>query len=100
MKVGQPATLEVKFEMAKDAHISDEAPLTLKLKGEGVTFAKDTLHYADSQKPAAAGPTFKPVVTAATPGDHTVEIDLSFYVCTAELCNKATEHKTLTLTAK
>ena len=100
VKVGEAATLEVKFDVAKDAHISDEAPLSIKLTGDGVSFEKPVLHYADAQKPAAAGPTFKEAVTASAPGTHTVELEMSFYVCTAELCNKATEHQKIKLSAK
>ena len=100
VKVGEPATLEVKFDVAKDAHISDEAPLSIKLSGEGVSFEKAVLHYGDSEKPAAAGPRFKDAVTAKAPGTHTVELEMSFYVCTAEMCNRETEHKQLTLAAK
>ena len=61
---------------------------------------KPVLHYADAQKPVAAGPTFKEAVTATAPGTHSVEVEMSFYVCTAEMCNRASEHKTLTLAGK
>ena len=98
--VGQSTALEVQFEVAKDAHISDEAPLTIKLSGEGVSFEKPVLHYADSLKPRGPAPRFQEQLTATTPGSHTVEIDLSFYVCTAELCNRATDHRKVTLAAK
>jgi hypothetical protein len=99
-KVGAPTALEVKFDVAKDAHISDEAPLTIKLSGDGVTFEKPVLHYADALKPTGVAPSFKEVVTPTAPGAHTVDVEMSFYVCTAELCNKATEHQKLTLAAK
>ena len=99
-KVGQAATLEVKFGVAKDAHISDEAPLTIKLSGDGVTFEKPVLHYGDAQKPAGPAPTFKEAVTAVAAGSHTVDLDLTFYVCTAELCNRTTEHRKVTFAAK
>jgi hypothetical protein len=98
--VGQSTALDVQFDVAKDAHISDEAPLTIKLSGEGVAFEKPVLHYADSLKPRGPGPRFQEQLTPTAPGSHTVEIDLSFYVCTAELCNRATDHRKVNIAAK
>jgi hypothetical protein len=99
-QVGQSTKLAVQFDVAKDAHISDEAPLTIKLSGEGVTFEKPVLHYADSLQPRGPGPKFEELLTPTSPGSHTVEIDMSFYVCTAELCNRATDHQKVTIAAK
>src|SRR5581483_9464270 len=85
--VGHSTKLKVNFDVAEGAHISDEAPLTIKLSGDGVSFEKPVLHYADSLQPRGPAPKFEEQLTASAPGSHTVDIDLSFYVCTAELCN-------------
>lgn len=100
IKVGQAGKLEVKFDVMGGAHISDEAPLTIKLSGEGVSFEKPVLHYADAVKPASPGPKFEETVTATSAGSHTVALDMTFYVCTAELCNRESEHQTLAIVAK
>jgi hypothetical protein len=100
VQVGRSTKLDVQFDVAKDAHISDEAPLTIKLSGEGVTFEKPVLHYADSLQPRGPGPRFEEQLTPTAPGSHTVEIDMSFYVCTAELCNRTTDHQKVTIAAK
>jgi hypothetical protein len=98
--VGGSTKLELRFEVAKGAHISDEAPLTIKLNGEGVSFEKPVLHYADALQPRGPGPRFEDLVTVNAAGQHTVDLELSFYVCTAELCNRASAHEKVTVAAK
>lgn len=100
VKVGSGTKLEISFDVAQGAHISDEAPLTIKLSGEGVAFEKQTLHYGDSLKPRGPGPKFEDLVTISAPGQHVVDLQMSFYVCTAELCNRASAHETVTVAAK
>jgi hypothetical protein len=100
VKLGSGTKLEIHFDLAQGAHISDEAPLTIKLSGDGVAFEKQTLHYGDSLMPRGPGPKFEDLVTVNAPGQHTVDLQMSFYVCTAELCNRASAHETVTVAAK
>ncbi|HUB09107.1 MAG TPA: hypothetical protein VMB50_19005 [Myxococcales bacterium] len=100
-RVGQPATVEVVFKVAEGSHISPDAPLSLKFSGpETVRIDRTTLHYRDGSTAGASGPVFQNPVTPLAAGTHDVEIDASYYVCTAELCNRQTKTLHVKLTAK
>jgi hypothetical protein len=99
--VGQPTKLKVRFTVAPEAHISPDAPLALKFTApDGVTFAKPVLHYKDAVTPAGPAPSFEEAVTASSPGTRQIDVAMSFYVCTKDLCDRKTETRTLKLTAK
>ncbi len=99
--VGQKAKVQVRFQLAPEAHISQDAPLTLKFEGpSGVSFERDVMHYADAKEPGVAAPSFEDAVQAQTPGDQEIKVVMSFYVCTATLCNHEKETQTLKLAVK
>jgi hypothetical protein len=99
--VGQPTKVKIRFTVAPEAHISPDAPLALKFSApDGVTFAKPILHYKDALPPAGAAPSFEEAVTANSPGTRQIDVAMSFYVCTKELCDRKSETRTLMLTAK
>ncbi|MHB8420909.1 MAG: hypothetical protein ACYDCL_22800 [Myxococcales bacterium] len=99
--VGRPANISVVFTVPDGSHISPDAPLTLKFKGPStVRFLSDVLHYKDADKPGAAAPSFTNQATPTATGDHAIEVDATYYVCTAELCNRQTKTLHLKLVAK
>jgi len=99
--VGQAAKVKVHFTVAPEAHISPDAPLALKFSSpDGVTFAKPVLHYKDALSPCGPAPSFEESFTASSPGTRQIDVAMSFYVCTKELCDRKTETRTLKLTAK
>ena len=101
VKVGEPTHLEVAFKVAGDAHISSEAPLTIKLQGPPpLKFERATLHYHDAVAPVGPAPHFDTTVTSETSGTESIQVALSFYVCTAELCDRRSEQRTLTLAVR
>jgi hypothetical protein len=98
---GQPTKIKIHFTVAPEAHISPDAPLALKFTApDGVTFAKPVLHYKDALPPAGVAPSFEESVTASSVGTHPIDVAMSFYVCTKDLCDRKTETRTLKLTAK
>ena len=73
------------------AHVSDEAPLKLELKGTQLSFSRETLELKDSVAKKAAGqafadPRFEVPFKAAAAGKGTVEAKLTFFICTEQLC--------------
>jgi len=99
--VGQKAKVQVRFQLAPEAHISQDAPLTLKFEGpEGLSFERSVLHYADAKDPGVAAPSFEDTVQARQPGEQEFKVVMSFYVCTATLCNHEKETQTLKLAVK
>jgi hypothetical protein len=101
VSVGQKAKVLVKFHLAPEAHISQDAPLTLKFEGpDGLAFERSVLHYADAKEPGVPAPSFEDAVQAQHPGDQEFKVVMSFYVCTATLCNHEKETQTLKLAVK
>ena len=92
VKVGEAAQVKVTFQVAEGSHISPDAPLKLEFKGPpGVRIERPTLRYKDGAASGGGGPVFQDAVTPLAAGTHDVEIDASYYVCTAELCNRQTK---------
>lgn len=91
VKAGASGTLAIEVKAKGDAHISDEAPLKLDVTSASLTFAKSKFTRADSTtQPTASvkypNPKFAVAFTANTAGAATAEADLTFFVCTENLC--------------
>jgi hypothetical protein len=99
--VGQAAQIDIRFSVPQGSHISPDAPLAIKLKGpEGLKFDKPTLHYADAVPPAGDAPRFTDRVTASAPVEADLEAAMTYYVCTADLCNRQMQTQHLHLSVK
>ncbi len=101
VEVGKPAKIDIRFSVPSGSHISPDAPLTIKLKGpDSVTFDKPVLHYADAVPPAGEAPRFTDQATSSAAGDADIEAAMTYYVCTAELCNRKSQTQHLHLSVK
>lgn len=99
--VGKPAKIDIRFSVPAGSHISPDAPLAIKLKGpEGVKFDKPVLHYADAVPPAGEAPRFTNQATASAAGEADIEAAMTYYVCTANLCNRQSKTEHLHLSVK
>ncbi len=99
--VGKPAKIDIRFSVPSGSHISPDAPLTIKLKGpDRVKFDKPVLHYADAVPPAGDAPRFTDQATATAAGDADIEAAMTYYVCTADLCNRQSKIEHLHLSVK
>lgn len=90
LEAGQPASYTLTIVPKGEYVLKEETPLSLKLVGsEGVTLAQNTFNNG-----AIAGqPTPEKTVSAefkATPGTHTIDGELSFFLCTPKLCERFT----------
>ena len=90
---GKQGTLVIRFHTAKEAHISNEAPLKITLSGEKLTPAKQLLRYQDSVAKKQADkefpdPRFEVPFTATDAGKGQLTAKLTFFVCTANLCER------------
>jgi hypothetical protein len=89
---GKKGTLVLEIQSLKGAHVSDEAPLKIKLSGTGaVAPEKAQLVYADSvRKPSASvkypDPRFEVPLATQGKGPGTVEANMVFFVCTDQAC--------------
>ncbi|MEN9797059.1 MAG: hypothetical protein RL653_755 [Pseudomonadota bacterium] len=86
VKAGSKGTFKLEIRPRGDAHISEEAPLKVELAGKNLKLAKDKLARADAATPSA--PRFEVPFTAEAAGAGAVEVKATFFVCTANLCER------------
>jgi hypothetical protein len=100
VKAGDKGVFVLSIKSKAGAHVSDEAPLKLQVKGTQLTPAKEQLALVDSVAKKAEGqqwvdPRFEVPFTAAAAGKGTVDAKLTFFICTEKIC--ARQQKTLSL---
>ncbi len=91
VKAGDKGVFVLSIKSKAGAHVSDEAPLKLQVKGAQLTPAKEELVLADSVAKKAEGqkwvdPRFEVPFTAAAAGKGTVDAKLTFFICTEKIC--------------
>jgi hypothetical protein len=91
LRPGDKGTLVIALSLVEGAHVSEDAPLKISLRGEKVTFDKALLSLGDSvaKKQVGESPRFEVGFVPAA-GAKLVEANLSFYVCTATQCVRQT----------
>jgi hypothetical protein len=100
VKAGEKGVFVLSIKSKEGAHVSDEAPLKLQVKGTQLTPAKEQLGREDSVAKKAEGqafvdPRFEVPFTAAVAGKGTVDAKLTFFICTEKIC--ARQQKTFSL---
>ncbi|MFP2931976.1 hypothetical protein ACLESO_43785 [Pyxidicoccus sp. 3LG] len=101
VKAGEKGVFVLSIKTKPGAHVSEEAPLKLEVKGTQVSPAKEKLGREDSVAKKAAGqefvdPRFEvPLTAAAAAGKGTVDAKLLFFICTEKIC--ARQQKTVSL---
>ncbi len=100
VKAGEQGTFVLAIKSKAGAHVSDEAPLKLEVKGVRLTPAKEKLALSDSVAKKAEGqefadPRFEVPFTAAAAGKGSVDARLTFFICTEKIC--ARQQKTFSL---
>jgi hypothetical protein len=100
VKAGEKGVFVLSIKSKAGAHVSDEAPLKLQVKGTQVTPAKEQLGREDSVVKKAEGqafvdPRFEVPFTAAAAGKGTVDAKLTFFICTENIC--ARQQKTCSI---
>jgi hypothetical protein len=93
VKAGGEGVFVLSIKSKAGAHVSDEAPLKLELKGTQVTPAKEKLALADSVAKKAAGqqfvdPRFEVPFKAPAAGKGTLDAKLTFFICSEKLCSR------------
>ena len=100
VKAGEKGMFVLSIKSKAGAHVSDEAPLKLQVKGTQLAPAKEQLGREDSVAKKAEGqpfsdPRFEVPFTAAAAGKAMVDAKLTFFICTEKLC--ARQQKTFSL---
>jgi hypothetical protein len=91
VKAGEKGVFVLSIKSKEGAHVSDEAPLKLQVKGTQVTPAKEQLGREDSVAKKTEGqafvdPRFEVPFTAAVAGKGSVDAKLTFFICTEKIC--------------
>jgi Disulphide bond corrector protein DsbC len=100
LKVGEKGSFVLQISVKEGAHVSDEAPLKLELKGQNVRIEKLKLTLSDSVAKKAQGqtyanPRFEVPMTAEAAGKGGVDGKLTFFICTEQIC--ARQQKTISV---
>ncbi|HYO73304.1 MAG TPA: hypothetical protein VEU33_45290 [Archangium sp.] len=101
VKAGEQGVFVLSIKSKPGAHVSDEAPLKLELKGGAqLTPAQEKLALKDSVAKKAQGqqfvdPRFEVPFKATAAGKGTLEAKLTFFICSEQLC--ARQQKTFSL---
>ena len=100
VKAGEKGVFVLSIKSKAGAHVSDEAPLKLQVKGTQLAPAKEQLTREDSVAKKAEGqafadPRFEVPFTAAAAGKGTVDAKLTFFICTEKIC--ARQQKTFSV---
>jgi hypothetical protein len=100
VKAGDKGVFVLSIKSKAGAHVSDEAPLKLQVKGTQLTPAKEQLGREDSVAKKAEGqayvdPRFEVPFTAAATGKGSLDAKLTFFICTAKIC--ARQQKTVSI---
>lgn len=100
VKAGEKGVFVLTIKTKPGAHVSEEAPLKLEVKGTQVTPAKEKLGREDSVAKKAAGqefvdPRFEVPFTTTAAGKGSVDAKVLFFICTEKIC--ARQQKTVSL---
>ncbi|NVJ22718.1 hypothetical protein HUW62_15975 [Myxococcus sp. AM011] len=100
VKTGEKGMFVLSVKTKPGAHVSEEAPLKLEVKGTQVAVSKEKLGREDSVAKKAAGqefvdPRFEVPFSATAAGKGTVDAKLVFFICTEKIC--ARQQKTFSV---
>ncbi|MDC0708366.1 hypothetical protein POL68_07795 [Stigmatella sp. ncwal1] len=99
VKSGEKGLFVLSIKSKPGAHVSDEAPLKLQLKGTQLVPSKEQLAFSDSVSKKEAGQPFAdprfevPFILEA--GEGTLDAKLTFFICTEKIC--ARQQKTFSI---
>ena len=87
VKKGEQAQARIEVVPNANAHVSPDAPISLTVSGgPAVTLAKAKLGRAEARETEKHGVSFEVPFTAAA--NEKIEGNLSFFICTEQLCER------------
>lgn len=91
VQAGKSGTLKLTIRPAEGYKVSAEAPLKIGLQSEGLDLAKKTLGHADAKDKKSIAPEFSVGFDAGVPGEKSIQVDATFFVCNEKLCERKNE---------
>lgn len=90
VKTGKEGQFILQIKAAPGYKVSKDAPLKIKLASEGVALSKARLKAKDATKKEFTSPTFKVPFEGKAPGDTSIAMDATFFVCDVQICERKT----------
>lgn len=97
LSTGAAGQVVVRIEPKPGAEIHKTAPISLTLEGQGVQTAKKKLGRAELTM-EGENASFTVPFTGETPGPASIDAQLTFYVCTDNVCARQQRQATLPIT--
>ena len=88
LRAGKKGAFVLHIKAATGAKISADAPLTVSLSSSGVVLAKSELGAKDATKKKFVSPTFRVSFKAKDPGETSIAVKASFFVCDDKICER------------
>jgi hypothetical protein len=96
--LGANGAISVALVPANGRTISADGPVRLAITApEGLGLPRRRYARKDAADPAADAPRFDVRVKAREPGDHTVALDVRFWLCGSRVCRPITTTRTVTV---
>ncbi|MFT3707776.1 MAG: hypothetical protein QM817_08925 [Archangium sp.] len=101
LKAGETGKVVISITAKNGAHVSDEAPLKIELSSKQSKLGKDKLTLADSITKKKDGetsypnPRFEVPFTPTAQGPASVDLKMTFFICTEKLCSRQTKNLSL-----
>ena len=89
-KAGSSGVFALHIKPAEGYYIHPKAPLKIKLDAKGLALKKSKLGRKDAKDAKSKAPRFEVSFGAKESGDHSIGADATFFVCSADICERKT----------
>ena len=101
IKAGTTSSCKLTITPAKDHVMKSETPFKVMLKAtDGVKVEKEKYTSKDWEDPKTPTKTVQTKFTAAAPGKHSLNADLTFFICNDEVCKRFKDKAACSVAAK
>ena len=88
---GDRGTFQLRIRAKPGFKVSQEAPLKIALKSEGLALKKKLLKAKDARNKEWTSPEFAVGFSADESGDQNIDVDAVFFVCDERICERKKE---------
>lgn len=88
---GDKGTFQLRIQARPGYKVSQEAPLKIKLKSEGLALKKSLLEAKDAKSKKWTSPEFAVAFSAEETGAQNIDVDAVFFVCDERICERKKE---------
>ncbi len=100
LAAGAKGSISLEIKGKEGAYVSPEAPLKVTVSGTNVKLEKEKLSRGDLPDKTSKSPKFVVPFTAGEKGSASVDADVTFFICTANLCERQVQKVSVPLTVK